>query len=264
LAAKYERIANDLRRRIRSHELAPGQQVPAQTALAEQYRVSLPTIQQALGVLQAEGLIDAVHGIGTYVRAPRRRVRRTTDRYQWEKARALDPLGERSQTGSIEYDTGLTMQDLDFHAEYRTESADPDLAKAFGVEPDTNLLHRIYRGAVRSEGVAVSLIDSYLVYDVAAANPDLLDAANEPWPGGTHHQLRTIGVEIDRIVDEITARPPQGDEIELLGIGSGVAVLVLRKTSIDIGGQVVEISDVIMPGDRTVMTYQTQLDRWQA
>jgi len=262
LAAKYERIAADLRQQIRSQQLAPGQQVPAQTTLAEQYRVSLPTVQQALGVLQAEGLIDAIHGIGTYVRAPRQRVRRTTDRYQWEKARALDPLEDRSQTGSIEYDTGLTMQDLDFHAKYRTENADPDLARAFGVEPDTKLLHRIYHTLVRSEGVAVSLIDSYLVHDVAAANPDLLDAANEPWPGGTHHQLRTIGVEIDRIVDEITARPPQGDETERLGIGSGVAVLVLRKTSIDIRGQVVEISSVIMPGDRTVMTYQTQLDRW--
>lgn len=264
MVAKYERIATDLREQIRSQKLAPGQQVPAQTALAEQYRVSLPTIQQALSVLQAEGLIDAVHGIGTYVRAPRRRVRRTTDRYQWEKSRALKPFEERSQTGSIEYDTGLTMDDLDFHTEYRPENATADLAHAFGVKPGTKLLHRIYRTLVHGEGVAVSLIDSYLVYEVAAANPDLLDAENEPWPGGTHHQLRTIGIEIDRIVDEITARPPQGNETELLGIGAGVAVLVLRKTSIDTNGHVVEISDVIMPGDRTIMTYQTQLDRWPA
>ncbi len=70
MAAKYERIANDLRQQIRSQQLAPGEQMPAQIELAERYRVSLPTIQQALGVLQAEGLIDAVHGIGTYVRAP--------------------------------------------------------------------------------------------------------------------------------------------------------------------------------------------------
>jgi GntR family transcriptional regulator len=76
--------------------------------------------------------------------------------------------------------------------------------------------------------------------------------------------LRTIGIEIDRIIDEITGRPPQGDEAELLGIGSGVAVLVLRKTSIDTHGRTVEISDVIMPADRTVMTYETQLERWPA
>ncbi len=262
MAAKYERIADDLRQQIRSQQLAPGKQVPAQTVLAERYRVSLPTVQQALSVLQAEGLIDAVHGIGTYVRAPRQRIRRTTDRYQWEKARALLPLDERSQTGSTEYDTGLTMDDLDFHTEYRTCDASADLARAFGVEQGTKLLHRIYRTFIHGEGPAVSLIDSYIVYEVAAANPDLLDAGNEPWPGGTNHQLRTIGIEIDRIVDEITARPPQGDESELLGFGSGVAILVLRKKSIDTDGHVVEISDVIMPGDRTIMIYQTQLDRW--
>ena len=195
MAAKYERIADDLRQQIRSQKLTPGQQMPAQTALAEQYRVSLPTVQQALSVLEAEGLIDSVHGIGTYVRVPRRRVRRTAERYQWEKTRALQPQEQRGETGSIEYDTGLSMGDLDFHSEYRTEDATAELAAALGVEPGTKLLHRIYRTMVRDERVAVSLIDSYLVYDMAAANPDLLDSANEPWPGGTHHQLRTIGIE---------------------------------------------------------------------
>jgi GntR family transcriptional regulator len=262
MAAKYERITADLRRKIRTHELAPGEQMPAQTALAEQYRVSVPTIQQALGVLEAEGLIDAVHGIGTYVRVPKKRIRRKADRYQWEKTRALLPLDERNQTGATEHDTGLTMDELDFHTEYRTEDASEELAEAFGIAPGTKLLHRIYRTMVHEEGAAVSLIDSYLIYEMVAANPDLLDAGNEPWPGGTHHQLRTIGIEIDRIVDEITARPPQGDETEELGIGQGVAVLVLRKTSIDTADRVIEISDVIMPGDRTVMVYETPLKRW--
>jgi GntR family transcriptional regulator len=264
VAAKYERITADLRRKIRAHYLAPGEQMPSQTALAEQYRVSVPTIQQALGVLEAEGLIDSVQGIGTYIRAPRNRVRRETDRYQWEKDRARLPLEERSQTGAVEHDTGLGIDDLDFEAEYRNTDADKDLAAAFGVEVGTKLLHRIYRTRVRSEGTALSLIDSYLVYEVAAANPSLLSADHEPWPGGTQNQLYTIGIEIDRIIDAITARPPQADETELLGIGLGVAVLVLRKTSIDTGGRVVEVSDVVMPGDRTVMTYCTQLDRWES
>ncbi len=106
------------------------------------------------------------------------------------------------------------MDDLDFHAEYRTTDATADLAGAFGVEPGTKLLHRIYRTLIHAERSAVSLISSYIVYEVAAENPELRDAGNEPWPGGTFHQLRTIGIEIDRVVDEVSARPPQGDEIE--------------------------------------------------
>jgi GntR family transcriptional regulator len=264
LAVKYERITADLRQKIRARELAPGQQLPAQTALADRYKVSLPTIQQALSILEAEGLIDSVQGVGTYVRAPRQRMRRTMDRYQWEKTRALLPKEEREQTGATEQDTGLNMDELDFHTEYETQDATPDLAEAFGVKPGTKLLHRVYRTLVHEEGIALSLMDSYLLYEVAAANPDLLDAGNEPWPGGTHHQLRTIGIEIDRITDEVTARPPQGDETELLGIGQGVAVLVLRKTSTDTTGRVVEVADVVLPGDRTVMVYDKQLERWPA
>jgi len=262
MAAKYERITADLRRKIRSQELAPGEQMPSQTTLAEQYRVSVPTIQQALGVLEAEGLIDAVQGVGTFVRPARTRVRRTTDRYQWEKARALLPADERRRAGAGEYDTGLAFEDLEFHAEYSSADADHDLASVFGIPLGTKLLHRTYRTLVRSEGTALSLIDSYLINEMVAANPDLLDSANEPWPGGTHHQLRTVGIEIDQITDEVTARPPQGDEIELLGISPGVAVLVLRKTSTDMDGRVVEVSDVVMPGDRTVMVYETHLERW--
>lgn len=75
-------------------------------------------------------------------------------------------------------------------------------------------------------------------------------------------RLHTVGIEIDRIIDEVTARPPQGEEAELLGIGQGVAVLTLRKTSIDTTGRFAEVSDVVLPGDRTVMVYEKQLDRW--
>lgn len=41
-------------------------------------------------------------------------------------------------------------------------------------------------------------------------------------------------------------------------------VIGLRKTSYDTPGRVVEISDVILPGDRTVLFYEKQLERWPA
>jgi len=97
-----------------------------------------------------------------------------------------------------------------------------------------------------------------------AANPDLRKADNEPWPGGTQHQLSTVGIEVDRIIEEFTTRPPQPEEAELLGIGPGISILLLRKTLIDINDRVVEYSEVVMPGDRTVMVYTTHLKRWSA
>lgn len=262
MVAKYERIANNLRMSIRNGALQPGDQLPGEQTLIAEYTVSLPVVRQALDLLESEGLVDRVHGRGTYVRTARQRIRRTPERYQWEKDRALLPESQRRRTGSIERDTGLTMADLQFHAEYCTVPASQDLASTFQVPPGAKLLQRIYRTRPKNEKAPLNLINSYLLYDMAAENPALLDASNEPWPGGTNHQLLTIGIELDRITDHITTRPPGPEEIEALALSPGVAVFVLRKVSCDTDGQVVEVSDVILPGDRAEFVYTTKLNRW--
>lgn len=260
--AKWERIAADWREKIHSGELQPGIKLPNEQALKAEYGVSLPVVRQALDTLEAEGLVDRLHGRGTFVRAPRQPVRRSPERYQWEKDRARLPESQRRRTGATERDTGLTMQDLEFSAEYRTVPASAELARTFGVPVGAKMLQRIYRTGSRRERVPLSLNTSYMVYDVAAENPALLDAHNEPWPGGTQHQLLTIGIELDRIVDEITARPPRPEEAEALSLPPGVSVLILRKISIDTNDCVVEVSNVVLPGDRTEFVYTTKLARW--
>jgi GntR family transcriptional regulator len=262
MPTKHEQIAADLRRKIHEGKLTPGDQLPAETQLMREYRVSPGPVRDALKALRTEGLIETRHGIGSFVRSPRRKVRRSGDRHQWEKDRARLSEDERRETGQVERETGLTVSELAFHAEYGTEQASEDLAKVFGVPAGTKMLHRVYRTRSRAEDSPVSLVDSYLVYDMVAANPDLLTADKEPWPGGTQHQLYTIGIEVDRIIEEIAARPPRAEESEVLGVGPGIAVLFLRKTSIDINGRVVEYSEVVLPGDRTEMVYTTQLQRW--
>lgn len=261
--AKYEKIADDLRARIRAGEWAPGAQLPPETpALTAEYKVSLPTLRQAIGVLVAEGLIEKQHGRGNFVRKPRRRVERSNQRHQWEKDRARLPEEARLETGATEHDTGLTVSDLVFTAKFTERPADEDLARVFGVSVGTRLLERVYRTRYREEDEPFNLAHSYLVYDVVVANPDLLDETMEPWPGGTQNQLHTIGIELDHIEERVTARPPTADEAEELGIKAGVAVLINRKISVDIYGRTVEVSDVILPGDRTEMVFTTPLNRW--
>lgn len=260
--AKYEQIADALRQSIRAGQLQPGERLPAEDKLAAQYRTSVPTLQRALSELAAEGLIDKRHGVGTFVRTPRQRVERNNDRHQWEKDRARQPQVERAKTGSTEHDTGLEVTDLAFHAEYHEAKADEDLASVFGIPVGTRLLERIYRTNSHGEDAPFALVHSYLVHEVVAANPDLLDASHEPWPGGTQNQLYTIGIELDRVEERITARPPTVEEAEELGLKKGVSVILLRKISTDINDRVVEVSDVTLPGDRTELVFTTPLKRW--
>ncbi|KAA8884265.1 GntR family transcriptional regulator [Nocardia colli] len=263
MPAKYELIADDLRQRILSRELSPGDRVPGEAALTEEFRVSVPTVRQALAVLRHEGLIEARHGVGTYVRTPRIKVRRTDERHQWEKNRVREPETVRRSTGATEYDTGLSMPDLAFSAHYTTTEATDDLADAFAIAAGTKLLQRNYRTQYRTEDSPFSLVCSYLVYEVAEANPDLLEDDNEPWPGGTQHQLSTIGIELASITEEVHTRMPNGSEAEELGIPTtGVAVFDLRRTSIDVTGRVVEVADIVLPGDRSELVYTTKLSRW--
>ncbi|WP_089100439.1 GntR family transcriptional regulator [Streptomyces hyaluromycini] len=258
----YEEIADDLRRAIRNGELKPGARLPSEAELARQHGRSVPTIQNALRLLSAEGLIDKRHGSGTFVRRPRTRAIRDNERHQWEKDRARMPEATRAQTGATERETGLVSGDLVFFARYRELTAPSDLADAFGVPEGTVLLERTYRTWHSAETAPFNLVTSYLVRDMIAANPDLLDETNEPWPGGTQNQLHTVGIEVDRVEERFTARPPTPEEARELDLPAGTSVILLRKTSYDIRDRIVDITAVTLPGDRTELLFTTHLERW--
>jgi GntR family transcriptional regulator len=52
------------------------------------------------------------------------------------------------------------------------------------------------------------------------------------------------------------------EEAESLDLRPGAPLIALRKTSIDTHGRVVEVADIVWPGDRLDMTYTTDLGRW--
>ncbi|MFI7408663.1 UTRA domain-containing protein [Streptomyces sp. NPDC049627] len=193
---------------------------------------------------------------------PRTPILRDNHRHQWEKDRARCPLDTRAATGATEHETGLEPRDLVFHARYREVPAPPDLADAFGVPEGTTLLERTYRTRCSAENAPFSLVTSYLVRDMVAANPELLDEANEPWPGGTQHQLHTVGIEVGRVEERVTARPPTPEEARELDLPPGTSVILLRKTSYGIDGRVVDVSEATLPGDRTELLFTTPLERW--
>lgn len=64
----YEQLANELSGLITSRVLAPGERLPSIRHLAQQKRISISTVMQALRLLEDRGLIDAKPQAGYYVR----------------------------------------------------------------------------------------------------------------------------------------------------------------------------------------------------
>ena len=63
----YRSIAEDLRRRIETGELRPGQQLRTEIELRDHYNASRNTIRDAIKLLVTRGLVETRPGQGTFV-----------------------------------------------------------------------------------------------------------------------------------------------------------------------------------------------------
>lgn len=65
----YDRVANDIRLRITTGDLNPGDQLPVESDLVDIYQVSRGTLREALRLLASEGLLETIRGRtgGTFV-----------------------------------------------------------------------------------------------------------------------------------------------------------------------------------------------------
>jgi len=66
----YRRLYQALAEQIASGALKPGDSLPAEADLARLYAIAPGTVRRAMEDLAAKGLIDRVHGRGTFVRRP--------------------------------------------------------------------------------------------------------------------------------------------------------------------------------------------------
>ena len=68
--AVFRQLADLLRRQIESGELRPGEALPSELRLADDYNISRTTVRQAIGQLRTEGLVTVDRPRGTFVRVP--------------------------------------------------------------------------------------------------------------------------------------------------------------------------------------------------
>ncbi len=262
-APVHLRIADDIRMQIERGDLAPGDSLPTLAQLCKQWSCSANSARGAINLLKAQGLITGGRGKAPIVRIPPNRVIRSSERHQAEKDLARRPEAERAAVGEAETNLSMSIVQQRFTAAYDTIPAGNELAELFGVGPSDPVLRRRFESTHPTTGRLLSVSTSYIPRSLIEANPALIDEKNEPWPGGTQHQLSTVGIEIMCIVDQVTARMPTTVEAQRWELPDGIPLMFRRRISVDGSNRTVEISDADYPADRTELRFVTPLKPWR-
>lgn len=213
----YQQIVSDLRDQIRRGELGPGDQIPTETELMEQYEVSRNTVRKAVDTLTNAGLLDTITTKGTFVRE-RRPLVITATRYE----------RERGVSANDAYRDELDAQGRKHRAEFTLQiiPATKDVADRLNIEANALVVCRRLLLYIDNRPNAIQ--DSYYPMDIAAGS-ELLN--HEYIPRGTIRVLKELGHEEVRHRDEVSPRMPTEEEDRLLQLGVGVPALEWVRTA---------------------------------
>lgn len=253
-----DQIADHIRQAIATGDLAPGDQLPSEMAIADDLAVDVSTVRRATAVLATEGLLIKANGKRTTVAAPPPVRELDTQRYRDELKRLR--AGERENTAAFVTDHGATWDTYTIdEPEYLEMPANEADAQYLGIRKGTKVLRR--RMVKRINGEPLQIQRSTVPLSKAKGTV-LADPAVQPYPGGTLAELYDAGLIPDSaeltITEEVRGHMPNTTERRLLQMEvAGPVWNIVRVFAVD--GVPVEVSRVIAPQSRVMLRYETGL-----
>ncbi len=241
----YLRVLEDLRMRIRDGGLPPGARIPSRNAIIARYGVGETAAKHALQVLATEGLIEARAGSGSYVRQVPAAEYLEHDRLHFPGS----PFGLDESARPGDHAPRLTW-------EHQTEHIAPPPAVARRLAASAaSVLVTATRYLLTADGAAVQLAISYepagLTEGTAVALPEQGPLAGR----GVIERMRSIGIEVDQVVEELGVRQSLLAEADALGLPPGAPVIHVERLHLS-GGEPVETADIVIPADRLRVRYR--------
>jgi len=233
MTARHQQVAEDLRRLITSGELVAGERLIPESRLARHYRVSVPTLREALELLRAEGLIDKFQGRGNFVRRPPERL--VYPASQGAGLHVIVSSADIAATGAV--CTGLRVP------------ADA---------PVTDHVCLSHRGDSPQ-----TIAHVYVPHGVARFTMPHIGVS--PWGDDILRRVADeTGVSVVSSTDQVTARFPTGAEVQSLRLGPKVPVLAVERISATSDGAIVAYSTLVLPGDRSEVVLTSLTDQREA
>ena len=246
----FRKIADEIRDRITTGEIAPGTKLPTESQLMDQYGMSRNTIRLALAALENEGLIATEQGRGSFVREWSSLTHHATRAERIDRPASSSAFVAEAREAGFEPSTSFSM---------RIEPAVAEVADRLRIPIDTFL---VFRRVVRYiDGQVSSRQDSWYPMDVAESA-----GLNVPHDieQGTVRAMASAGyIEVGH-VDELTSRMPSPDEQQTLDVATGVPVIVYVRTAWT-STRPNRVTRTTFPADRNRVVYELgDLDAYEA
>jgi GntR family transcriptional regulator len=223
----YVDIKRSILEEIESGALPVGARLTPEIALAERYRVSRPTVRQAILELAREGVVSRRRGAGTVI-LPRQRL--------------SYPIGRLlSFTEEFAAPKGRTSADV---VQCAVIPADPDLAVRLGVPLHTPVF-RLER-LRRVDGQPVARQRSSIAHS-KVRGIESLDFTERSLYDTLPDDYRVVISSAD---ERIQARTADTEDVRELGVAPGTAVFQIERRSFDPNGDLVEVVDSVYRSDR--------------
>lgn len=224
----HEVVSSALTARIASRELLPGDLLPGELALADEFTVSRSVVRQALRTLQDRGLVQIIPGRGTVVG--------TASTNEWHRnAQRIEGLSAQMRALGVRVSTNVVSLE---RIECRGRALVFGTAECYHLERVRHV-----------DGEPVAFIHTYLPLRVG----DLL-TAEVLEDGSLHDSMRRLaGSDVLGGDRQIRAVAAMGQIADRLGLESGTPLLLLEGSSLDQNGEVVEVFSTWHRSDRIAL-----------
>lgn len=237
----YLRIADNLRQRIVTGALAPGDRVPSRHELAREHGVSDRVAVEAVRLLVAEGYVESRSGSGTYVRQ-RPKVKRLTRSWYRGQGRAGSPFRADMESQGRE---GT------WRSNSETSTASSGVAERLGVAEGDPVMETRY--TFLADDRPVMLSTSWEPLEITRGTPVMLPEEGPYAGAGVVARMRAIGQDVSLATEVVSARGILADESERLGEPMGSIVTVIKRTYL--GERPLETAEIVVPVERYELVY---------
>lgn len=212
----YQQVVDIMMRRIAEGHWKSGQMLPSEPKLALELGVSPGTVRKALDQLAAEQLVTRRQGLGTSVAVSTRE----DMLYRFFKL--------------IDESDGRFMPECE-EISCRVEKATEFFVKLFSLKSKSKIIRVLRRRHNGDQPIMTELVSLPLVSFAG------IDKLPDSLPTTLYDFFETdYGLKVLRVDEKLTADIATPEDVELLGVAAGSALLAIERTAFTFNNQIIE------------------------